>query len=144
MQLITVFDFVYCITCTIKRSVSKSLIMYSDNNSTSEQEGLDLPSRGPSGLENSKDSHHDDSSAGMSSPLPNPPYEKGTVNEGLALVANPNASSIQHKVPSVDPTTMGRNTSSPPDTVQPPPIYGQYGAWSCTVRRISPKDKSEG
>ena len=81
----------------------------------------------------------------MSTPLPNPRHEKGTINEGTVLVANPNASRVQHEGPSVDTTTKGRNTPQPPGIVQPSHIVAvsepgqgydkskQYGAWFSTT-----------
>ena len=74
---------------------------------------------------------------GMSTPLPNPRHEKGTLNEVTALVANSNMQHVQPKSSSV-PNTKEQNTSWPPDNVQPLPHnmteqgHGHYGAWFST------------
>ena len=81
---------------------------------------------------------------GMSTPLPYPRNEKGTASVGQAYTANPSAQRTQHKSSSVESATREQNTSTPPDTVQPPPrniteyepgqehYIEHYGAWSST------------
>ena len=84
-------------------------------------------------------------SAGMSTPLPNPPHEKVAVEVGVAHFANPGVPHLQLKSPSADRPAMGHNTSQLPDIEQPPRVvadtepgqgivqYEQYGAWSSSL-----------
>ncbi len=89
--------------------------------------------------------HYPDAGVGMSTPLPYPRNEKGTASVGQAYTANPSAQRTQHKSSSVESATREQNTSTPPDTVQPPPrniteyepgqehYIEHYGAWSSTL-----------